>query len=76
MISLQNDSGKVVQLKEGFSWVFFLFGPWVWLAKGHPAKFMKSLLKCCLFIPWITGFMGSYNKELLSYYLERGYKKI
>ena len=37
---------------------------------------LKSFLKCCLVVPLFTGFGGSYNSGLLSYYLERGYKKI
>ncbi len=76
MISLKNDRGRVVQVKEGFSFGFLMFGPFMWLLKGHPLKFFKSAIKCVFIIPWISGFMGGFNRELLEYYVQRGYQRI
>jgi hypothetical protein len=76
MLSLQNSKGNVVQISEGFSLKFFLFGPFNWLFKGMLGKFFVSAIKCCFVIPWIRGFKGGYNRELLEYYLSKGYTRI
>lgn len=76
MISLKNSNGNVVQIREGFSIKFFLFGPFMWIFNGIPSKFFASAIKCCFVIPWIIGFTGGYNKELLEYYLSKGYTRV
>ncbi len=76
MISLKNEKNNVIQIGEGFSLVFLVFGPFAWIFKGIPSKFVFSFIKCCLFIPYIMGFMGGFNKELLQYYINKGYSRI
>ena len=76
MVSLKNEKGKVVQIGEGFSFKFLVFGPFAWVFSGIPTKFLKSAFKCCLIIPWVIGFMGAFNKELMEYYLKKGYSRV
>lgn len=73
IVSMKNDAGLVRQVKVGFCWTAFFFGPLPFFFRGMP---QNGFIWCCL--PVIGNFVLPFkmNKYTAHYYLEHGYKPI
>lgn len=73
IVSMKNDAGLVRQVKIGFCWTAFFFGPLPFFFRGMP---QNGFIWCCL--PVIGNFVLPFkmNKYTAHYYLEHGYKPI
>jgi uncharacterized protein YecT (DUF1311 family) len=73
IVSMKNEAGLVRQVKVGFCWTAFFFGPLPFFFRGMP---QNGFIWCCL--PVIGNFVLPFkmNKYTAHYYLEHGYKPI
>lgn len=76
VVTMKNDAGLTRQVKVGFSWTAFFFGPFPFLfGRGMPLQFLVWLI-----VGLITFGLGiiylwfAINKMTAKNYLEKGYK--
>lgn len=71
IVSMKNEAGLVRQVKVGFCWTAFFFGPLPFLFRGMP-------MNVWFFAPFIANVVLPFrmNKYTAHYYLEHGYKPV
>lgn len=73
----QMETGKTVEVKRGFSFTYFFFGPFVPLLRGHISGFFLTLLielVSCTLGHWVLLFC--YNGMYIDWLVKNGYRRL
>ena len=77
MVSMRNDAGVTKQVKVGFSWTSFFFGPFPFFFRGMALQGLIWIVLNMVTMGLSTIYLWfTINKKTAHHYLENGYKPV